>query len=480
MAKISEIYNLNKSQSELDFIDIDPDMDIPLFLDPFFLSRKQDRWSIEATDTIKTFFQSVLNATKNKDRNKVKKLFYHLSEPNATCLGLSRGKPSGRGVGVGDSDKIYANFLKSKAVETGLVKDIEDSVLFVENFGKDKLSDMVTNIIKIHLLDYTKSQCIFHNIPTISAPSTYFWDKENNYWHNKHIERLIAEDKAIILVPKGIVSFASTYTPEKYYQHFVLNFLQNEHLDMGSSLVEKRKNGTPYVTKKNLKEQVEYEFSKEFLRKFTQEHPEVLEDFKNNTEKNSLNSLKNYEIANKNVYPDKKELISKLKNIQPGTKYADEFHNTILGILTLLFYPHLIIPTKEQKINQGRKRIDIVFVNSAESGFFKWVSNTLKVQCPYVFVECKNYSTDISNPELDQLVGRFSSKRGEFGFVVCRKTNDIDLLLKRCKDLFNDGKGLILPLTDNDVIFLIENYNEPFNNIDTFLYGRTRDIVSNQ
>ena len=34
--RISEIFNLNKSQAELDFVDIDIEKDLPLFIDPFF------------------------------------------------------------------------------------------------------------------------------------------------------------------------------------------------------------------------------------------------------------------------------------------------------------------------------------------------------------------------------------------------------------------------------------------------------------
>lgn len=41
--KISEIFELKKSQHELDFVDVDIDSDTPLFLDPYFIAKKAIR-----------------------------------------------------------------------------------------------------------------------------------------------------------------------------------------------------------------------------------------------------------------------------------------------------------------------------------------------------------------------------------------------------------------------------------------------------
>lgn len=179
--KISKIYNLNKSQTELDFVDIDPSEDLPLFLDPFFLSKRQDNWSVNATLTLRDFFRQLISYIKDGNEVEAKDLFDHLHEPNSTCLGLSLENPQGRGVGNNDTNKIYESLLSSRAIQTGLIQDIEDNILFVDNFGKDKLSDMTTNIITKHLIEYTQNQCHLHDIPlTNNVSSGYYWDTQNS------------------------------------------------------------------------------------------------------------------------------------------------------------------------------------------------------------------------------------------------------------------------------------------------------------
>ena len=136
-------------------------------------------------------------------------------------------------MGPEDTAAIFKELLTSRAVKTGIMEDIEDFRIFVPNVDKDKVSDMTANIIRRHLIEYTKEQCELHGIPlTPSVPSGMYWDAQKRMWDNQYIERLVVEGRPILLVPKRIVSFTDKYTPSEYKQHFVLNFLQHENLQL--------------------------------------------------------------------------------------------------------------------------------------------------------------------------------------------------------------------------------------------------------
>lgn len=472
--RISQIFNLNKTQPELDFIDIDIETDIPLFLDPFFLRLRQDNFSLNCSRTIRSFFQTVVDRVRNEDLDGARELFNYLHEPNETCLGLSTGRPQGRGVGNIDTDKIFDRIIESRAIETGLLQDLEDSVLFVDQFDKDKLSDMTTNIIREHLMNYTIQQCVLHGIPTIdNIASGYYWSIQNRRWEAKHAAHLVINERKVLLVPKGVVSFKKQYTAPNYYNHFVLNFLQNENLELNTALVQERKNGVRFVTKKSLKER--NPLSKDFLREFTLAHPEVLESFKDST---TERSLLNEEIE----YIDMNGLCNRiadyLATIPTGAAEANRYYDLTKSILEILFYPKLINPSMEQEIHEGRKRIDITFDNAAEDGLFFRLGNNMNIPSSYIMIECKNYSTDPVNPEIDQLSGRFSVNRGRFGILLCRSFNDRDRFIQRCRDTFNDQRGLIIPLTDEDLILMLRNYDSQDDSfVENLLADRVREIA---
>ncbi|MBJ8454423.1 hypothetical protein I6M90_22110, partial [Acinetobacter bereziniae] len=65
---------------------------------------------------------------------------------------------------------------------------------------------------------------------------------------------------------------------------------------------------------------------------------------------------------------------------------------------------------------------------------------------------------EISNPEIDQLSGRFSPNRGKIGLLIFRNSDNNELLEQRCKDTAQDQRGFMIALSDNDIIELIKDY----------------------
>lgn len=452
--KISKIFNLQTTQFELDFIDINIDKDLPLFIDPFFMGTRCDTFSVAASRTLKNFFQTLINNIRSNQMQTARRLFDFLHEPNETCLGLSRGAPRGNAIGSVDGEKLFQSIVNSGAVTTGIVEDIEDFRLFIHGIDKDKISDLTTNVIRYHLIKYTQNQCKLRGIPLKNNVQTgYYWNAATRSWENSFEPMLVIKNKKIILTPKLIVSYSKKYTPKKYYNQFVLEFLQHEHLVNNSNLIQYRNDGTPFVTKKSLSETVA-PYSKEFIASFTVNHPQVFKEFKDWISTTSI-AIKNEEICEVQVSTVANFLIQKLKSISPGNEAATEYHRTTASIMELIFYPDLISPIVEQEIHQGRKRIDITFDNAAKDGFFFRLHNVHKTPSQYIFIECKNYSRDVANPELDQIAGRFSVNKGEFGFLLFRSAENMDLFINRCRDTYTDRRGTVIPLVDSDLIEML-------------------------
>lgn len=478
--KISQIFNLGVSHKQLDFIDIDIKVDYPLFLDPFLISRTENQFSAEVNETVKNFFSKIIHLILENNYEEALNLFQFMKEPKETCLGLSKtGTENGRGVGKYDAKEILNGIIRSKAIENGLVKNIEDVIIFVEDVYKDKLSDMITNIIRGHLLDYTNQQCEIWGIPTTTKESLPFWDKTINDWNNKITSHLVIGNKDILLIPKYFVSFINLYSSDKFDWFYAVEQNRQEHLERRSELVKFRKyrNGKEKYTcskkdvSKNIQDKVKngtFESRKDFLRQFAISHDKIFNQFIEDC-KNKITILTDEEfdkyLGSVNIENIIDELISQLQSIPTGTAHATEYHLFIKKILELLFYPFVINPTIENKIHDGRKRIDITMTNNANYGFFYNLHTITKIFAPYIFIECKNYGNEIGNPEIDQLSGRFSTYRGSFGILMCRNVKDEDRLIKRCQDTHKDGRGLIIPLLDKDIIVILKEIQNGNTNI---------------
>jgi hypothetical protein len=478
--KISEIFLASKTQYELDFVDIDVERDNRVYLDPFFISTRKDPWSVDTSRIIKSYFQYVIDLIRSDEMVQARAVLNHLNEPNETCLGMSRALPRGNGMGSDNTQKVFDSLLTSRAVQTGLVENLEDSAIFIEGIGKDKISDATTNIIRKCLLEYTINQCNLWGIPLVSdVASGFFWNKDIRNWDQIHIDRLVISEKAYLLVPKHSISFYRDYIDQQYYQHYVLNYLQGEHEKNNTSLVTIRtlKNGTVTrrVYKKDIKER-DTPFSKENLRNFTMQHPDIFNKFQMQ-KASTVTPLLNKQLSDLRLEDITRFLSNLLSDLLPGDDDALKYHKLMIGILELIFYSHLTNPIKENEINQGRKRIDISMDNSANSGFFYHLHYIHQIVSRYVFIECKNYTNDPNNPEIDQLSGRFSANSSKFGILTCRSINNPQLLKQRCIDLWKQKNELVIVITDNDIKKWLIDILSDQNTILEDLTNKQRDII---
>lgn len=468
MPKISEICGIIRSQNELDFVDVNISTDTLLFIDPYQLSKFSSPFAIEATKKINNFFNYLIELLIAKNYTKADEVFSNVGEVNETCLGMSKGKPLGRGIGPKNTQAIFNELIKSDIVKLKQLNRLEDLRIFVKGVDKDKISDMVSNIIRDLLIEYTQQQCNLHDIPlTPNTPSGFYWDHKTRSWQSCLTDMLVINDKKYLLVPKLAVSYSNRYTPSVLYNQFALTFLQEENIRNKTSLVQyrKEKNGyrKPFVTKASIKEIHKKEINqnefKDWLSNFIDAYPTVFSKFQNEA------FLKEKDIDWKESRKKiAKCLIDELKSIKEGNQEASQYHKTVICILEFIYFPHICNPSKEQVVHEGRKRIDIVFDNNSQSGFFYDLMIKFHIPANFIVVECKNYSKDVTNPELDQLSGRFSVKRGQFGMMLCRNINNMDTLLKRCSDTYYDDRGLIIPLIDKDLISVLTDISNNINN----------------
>ncbi|MCC2347481.1 DNA cytosine methyltransferase [Bacillus anthracis] len=162
----------------------------------------------------------------------------------------------------------------------------------------------------------------------------------------------------------------------------------------------------------------------------------------------------------KKIVVNENELMTKIKKIIPGIDHADNYQDWVFESLKYIFDKELRRGRQEELINEGRKRIDIVFDNKESEGFF-WELNSLHhIRCAKILVECKNYTGELKNPEFDQLIGRFNKNYSEFGILTCRSIKDEKRNRARCKDAINSGKGYVLTLCDTDILTLLKLRNE--------------------
>lgn len=278
----TEFFNINREQKDLEFVDIYINADRKFFLDPAKLLNYDDAMSVQMSNSIVKYFEKLLQFVRKQDKFNSMKLLSGLREPKEIHLGYATNGYIGNAVGGVKGEKIYRKLSESNAVKTGLLKDLEESALLVDGINRDIISDITVMITKTYLIEFTQAQCKKYQVPMRMVKAGKVWDEKKENWVEIETELPTYDNKPMILVPKKIVTDKLMLDSQDFYRNELLSFVQDELMRADRSLIVVLKNGRRRcaITKKQLKADTRFRYSKELIYKVIQKHPDLLKKYR--------------------------------------------------------------------------------------------------------------------------------------------------------------------------------------------------------
>jgi len=451
----SNYFGLDLTQFELPFVDFDLNADVPLYIDPYAITKDPTDLGARCHNHIVSFFQTLLDAIRTGNKHLIKRVISrHLSEPKEIYLGVSHKAGGGRGLGVVQESQVVEALANSTAAKIGVIHAIEELELHIEGIGPDKVSDLIGNIILGELAQYTEENCQELGIPTDHIAVSGFWNSEQKAWDGGYFNLPSRDTYSYILVPKRFVRKPKDLlNHQEFYRKYVLTVLKNELLSADDSLVETLKNGERRVTKKAISNDSRFKVSKEFISQFIMEQPEVMQDYRNDLMKRfrpvdpAVPSEKAFEDD-----PHVLFAISEMDTIIPGLRDAGRYHDLIFILVQFIFDWVLEGFEKEYRMDNGRSRIDIISSNYASGGLFRDFID--HYQARTIPMECKNYGADLGNEEFNQIMERLGPHTSQLGMVFCRTISDLPSMMNHLTDRWLRHHCMIL-LFDDELVKML-------------------------
>jgi hypothetical protein len=290
---ISNNYNLNLKQSALDFVDVRLHRDNLLFVDPRLIELSKKEFVVKMQNHLKIFLGELIDSIKAKNRKQIKYLLSGLSEPRETRLGYSNGGFNGNSVGEKIKPKFEYALQNSALLKYGILNNLGDFDLFIEDMGCDRISDVTTKIIKSILIEYTQEQCEIHKIPMVEVVQKHLFDVASLKWIEKKVKLPLYLGLPIIFVPKDIVRRENDANSNlgSFYRYAIRNFIANDE-DMIKDIKATGKDDV--ILLRDIKNK--YPSSKNEYTKWLIRFPKLLVNFKTEFLNPKLRPLIDYEI----------------------------------------------------------------------------------------------------------------------------------------------------------------------------------------
>ena len=177
----SEVFEVDKLKIEAyGAIDISLVCDLPLFVDPMLIFNSNKAEYKKLHDDIIDFFTYLTQKSQAGLSADELNTYFKFPEIKNNWFGYSKVKNAGRGLGREFAGFLSTN-LKFIMADSNIAKSkhVEKALLLYDGNGKDKISDLTTNLILDFLAKYTEEFC--KNNLDVKFIGQFFLDSKFNY-----------------------------------------------------------------------------------------------------------------------------------------------------------------------------------------------------------------------------------------------------------------------------------------------------------
>lgn len=420
--RLNDFFNISITQEEVDFAIPFIDEDIPLYVDPFLMWKSPSLQDTSLHLLITNSFNHIGHLfNKGKEKEAIE-LLIRASECDEVGLGNSKTK-KGKRIGEKLSSKILNQFNSIPQIQKNGFVHFEELQLLVENFSKDRVSDISCNFIQSFLVDFTIEQCEKYGIPiekvtlkNIYNPKKFEFGKEET-----HLPINPTTKEPILFTPKRWLKHIPWINTDDYFKNYYVNNIHNK----GDEFPNRIK-----------------------LLNFNRHNYDIVKAYTAIKEKQS-GDCKNDPLFNQIPITSARRKISTITKLPTGkTDNADrKFEDNTCQLLASLLYPHLDFAKEQSRTDSGVLIRDLIFYNNTSTDFLKDIYNDYDSK--QIVFELKNVA-EVSREHIFQLNRYLNDHFGRFGIIITRKPPP-KKVFKNTIDLWSGQRRCILILDDSDL-----------------------------
>jgi hypothetical protein len=345
-----------------------------------------------------------------------------ISECQETGLGSARDK-HGKRIGEGTAKDILTLFNSIPQVKQGGFEHIEEIQLFVDQIGKDRVSDLTCSLTKSFLIDFTIDQCTKRGIPTKEVILEGVFDYAAKAFKSEKLPLPVnpATNAPLLLVPKRWLRFSPWINFDDYFAAACV------------------KGGT------TPKERVA-------VLQFNRYHYDMVQAYVRQKERTQAD-CKNDPLFKPIAVTSAKRKLEEIKKLPSGKNdNADKrYEECVCQLLASLFYPQLDFAADQSRTDSGVLIRDLILYNNRSFDFLKDIFDTYGSR--QLVFELKNVR-QVERDHVNQLNRYLNDEFGKFGVLVTRNPLPRHIF-KNTIDLWSGQRRCIIAVTDADLEMMV-------------------------